>query len=96
MRRFLLITLALFFTSISAFSQVGQGALKGTVTEKGNGLPIPFANVIVKQNGTMVSGAQTDFDGKFEVRPIPPGSYSVEITSVGLSPIKISGVSELR
>lgn len=92
MRRILLLTIALFAISISAFSQVGQGALKGTIIEKGNNLPIPFANVVLKQNGTMVTGTQTDFDGKFDMRPIPPGIYDLEVSYLGYNSIKMSGI----
>ena len=93
MRRILLLTLALFIASISAFAQVGQGAMKGVITEEGNGLPIPFANVTLKQGGALISGGQTDFDGKFDIRPVPAGKYDVEVTYVGYHPIKINGVS---
>ena len=62
MRRILLITLGLLFATIQINAQVGQGAIRATVTDDG-GEPIPFANVIVKQNGVQVTGGQTDFDG---------------------------------
>lgn len=93
MRRILLLTLALFIASIGAFAQVGQGAMKGTVTEKGNGLPIPFANVILKQGGAQITGAQTNFDGEFDIRPLPAGKYDVEISYLGFGSIRIPGVT---
>lgn len=89
-----LITLLILQLSILAcFAQVGQGALKMTITEKDNGLPIPFANVIVKDtNGTMVTGSQSDFDGKVDIRPIPAGTYDVEVSYLGYKPVVIKRV----
>ncbi len=92
MRKILLLTLGLLVSTLSGFAQSGQGAINATVTEAGNGLPIPFANVAVKQNGSLITGASTDFDGKVEIKPIPPGKYDVEITSLGFAPIKVGGV----
>ena len=78
---------------LACFAQVGQGALKMTITEKDNGLPIPFANVIVKDtNGNMVTGSQSDFDGKVDIRPIPAGTYDVEVSYIGFKPVVIKRV----
>tara|TARA_R110002049_G_scaffold302911_2_gene496766 strand:+ start:108122 stop:111109 length:2988 start_codon:yes stop_codon:yes gene_type:complete len=54
--------LLLFFAiPIVVFS---QGTITGNVTEAGNGLPLPAANIVVK--GT-TNGTTTDFDGNFEI-----------------------------
>jgi hypothetical protein len=60
------------------------GKLVGTVTEKGSGNPLPFANVEIL--GTGLGGA-TDEDGQFVVLNIPPGSYDVEISMIGYQTI---------
>lgn len=91
MRRILLITLGLLFATIQINAQVGQGAIRATVTDDG-GEPIPFANVIVKQNGVQVTGGQTDFDGLANIKPITPGTYDVEVSSLGFGTKRISGV----
>jgi len=93
MRRFLLVVLCLLVSVYSASAQGGQGAIKATVTEAGNGMSVPFANVAVKQNGALITGGSTDFDGVVEIKPISPGKYDIEITSIGFAPIKVSGVS---
>lgn len=91
MRRILLITLGLLFATIQINAQVGQGAIRATVTDD-SGEPIPFANVIVKQNGVQVTGGQTDFDGMANIKPITPGTYDVEVSSLGFGTKRISGV----
>ncbi len=93
MRKLILATVGLMIAAMSAFAQQGQGGIKATVTEAGNGLPIPFANVAVKQNGSLITGGSTDFDGVVEIKPISPGKYDVEITSLGFAPVKVAGVS---
>lgn len=92
MKKFIL-SLCAQLILIAAFAQTDYGALTMTITEKGNKLPIPFANVVVKDsNGKMVTGAQTDFDGMVDIRPIPKGVYTVEILSLGFKTVTIKGV----
>lgn len=84
-----LFSLSIFFASQA---QVGQGALKGKVTDKESKEPLPFVNVVVELNGTIVTGAASDFDGEFTIKPIPPGKYDVKATFTGYQPVQISGV----
>lgn len=91
MRKLLLVSLVILLTSLGAIAQVGQGALKATITED-NGQPLPFANVVVKQNGTLVTGGQSDLDGKVSIKPITPGNYDVEISSLGYGTKVINNV----
>lgn len=87
-----LFTLLLSLLAIAQFhAQVGQGALKGTVTDE-SGTGVPFANIALKMNQNLASGTATDFDGNFEMKPIPPGTYTVEITSLGYAPVQITNV----
>jgi hypothetical protein len=72
--------------------QKGAGALKGRVLDNENGEPVPFAKVIVKKNNEIIGGANSDFDGKYLIKPIPSGSYVVEVKNVGYSNSRVSGV----
>ncbi len=87
----IIFTLIALFVCLSTIAQVGQGALKGTVTDEA-GQPIPFASVVAKLNGIARGGSSTDFDGRFEIKPLQPGTYEVEITSLGFSPVLITNV----
>lgn len=73
-------------------AQVGQGTLKGTIKDKDSKEPLPFANVVVMLGGNQVAGAQTDFDGKYTVTSIPPGTYEVVASYVGYQQQKQTGV----
>lgn len=91
MLRNLLLTLCIILTSnLLVFSQ--SGALKGKITDKTTGEPIPFANVIVELGGTQVNGASSDFDGNYLVKPISPGKYDVKATYVGYKTLIVEGV----
>ena len=81
------------FTLLAANLLFAQtGALKGTVTDARTGEPIPFANVAVLLNATLVTGGMTDFDGKYTIKPITAGTYTVKASCVGLSSQQFNGV----
>jgi outer membrane receptor protein involved in Fe transport len=91
MLRKLLFTFTLVLaSSVFVFGQAG--ALKGKVIDAGTKEAIPFANVAVKQGGSMVNGASTDFDGMYMVKPLAPGTYDLEITVIGYANKRIKGV----
>ncbi|MEX1001509.1 MAG: TonB-dependent receptor [Crocinitomicaceae bacterium] len=87
----LLLTAALLFSGF-AFAQTGNGTIKGKVTDKETGEPLPFVKVVVEQNNQQKGFAQTDFDGKFIVSSLPPGEYDVEARFVGYQPLRLEGV----
>ena len=92
MKGFISFFAAVLLISSAGLAQVGSGTLKGTVTDGDLGDPLPFASVVVFLNGNQVSGTNTDFDGKFTIKPIAPGTYDVLISFVGYQPKKITGV----
>lgn len=81
----------LMLTSL-ALAQIGTGGVQGIVRDAGNGDPIPFANVVVLDGTQQVAGAATDFDGKYKIKPLKPGEYSIRVSSVGYSSQEIAGV----
>lgn len=87
----LLFTLCIVLTSWSlAFAQ--QGRLKGVITDKATGETIPFANVVIESGGTQVGGASSDFDGNYDINPIPPGTFDLKATCVGYNTFIMKGV----
>ncbi len=75
--------LALLFVIASADSQTGS-TIQGTVTDKQTGEALPGANVLLA--GTSL-GASSDVHGKYVVRDVPAGTYSVRATYVGYTPV---------
>lgn len=90
MIRKLLLTAIVFTFSLYSIAQ--SGSMQGKVTDKETKEPIPFANVVIELGGKIVNGGTTDFDGKYNVKPIPPGEYDVKITYVGYKNLMVKGV----
>lgn len=92
LRRILSTLTVLIFSFGATYAQVGQGSLKGKVLDKDNGEPLPFVNVILELNGNIVAGGSSDFDGKFNIKPVPPGTYDLKATFTGYQKVLVSGV----
>lgn len=70
------------FAALPAIAQ--QVTLSGTVTDAGDGSPLPGANVILTVEGQadVAAGAATDFNGTYSIR-VAPGSYVVTVRYIG-------------
>ena len=75
-KRHLIILILLFFSQ-SSFSQ-GKGLLTGTVFDND---VVPFANVIISQDGEVITGTCTDSYGRYEIS-LQEGIYSVEASVI--------------
>ena len=85
MKKLFLTVSVLFFTML-LFAQ--NGTIRGTVIDKDLNETIIGASVLVKNT---TKGASTDLDGQFSIS-IEPGTYSVEISFIGLQKITIEDV----
>ena len=79
---------------------LAQGTIKGTIIDPKTKEPVPFANVVAKQDGKQIKGTQTDMDGNFTLRPLPVGQYDIQASCVGYNTytregftVKASGIS---
>lgn len=66
------------------------GEIHGTVLDP-QGEPLPFANVTATQ-GDRVIGNAADLEGVFVLKPLPSGTWTVRITSVGFLAQEHKGV----
>ncbi|MFO8054384.1 MAG: carboxypeptidase regulatory-like domain-containing protein [Bacteroidales bacterium] len=89
-RKYMTIIALFLATGYMAYGQ--SGALRGKITDKESGEPVPFANVIAEAGGSQAGGATTDYDGNFTIRPLSPGKYDVKATYVGYKPTMIKDV----
>lgn len=82
------------FAMVLVFAANAQsgGTIKGKMTDKSTGEPLPFANVVVFKGGAQVAGTMTDFDGNYSISALTPGSYTIQASYVGYQPIKMEGV----
>ncbi len=88
-----LFSLLLALVATCSIAQQRPGSLRGKIIDAKTGEPLPFANISVKDDaGSVLTGGSTDFDGKYNINPIQPGTYLVEVSLVGYATIKIKGV----
>ncbi len=79
-------------TSLLVFSQTGSGTIKGKIVDKQTKEPISFANVVVEVGGVQMGGSTSDFDGNFQIKPVPPGKVDLKASFVGYKPFMIKGI----
>lgn len=92
MLRNLLLTIGIVLaTSLVAFPQT-SGTLQGTVLDKNTREELPFVNVVLEIDGSQESGASSNIDGKYVIKPIPPGRYDVRASFIGYKTKLIKGI----
>jgi len=87
-----LITLLAVLSFFSLTAQINTGTIKGIITDSNNNDPVPFANITLLSDSQKVIDATSDFDGKYTLKPIPPGTYDLQLSYVGYQTKKISGI----
>lgn len=68
------------------------GEIRGKLTDSVNLEPVPFASIIAYMDGTLISGATTDIEGYFSIKPLQSGSYQIKTSSQGYSSLIINDV----
>jgi len=94
LRKLNLLLVSVFLTVAYGYAQTGLGSIKGTVTDGDTKQPIPFAKVVIFQGGNVKGGANTDFDGKFQINSVGVGEYDIEVRNEGegYQPTVLTGV----
>lgn len=87
----LLMTLAIVLATCTMTMAQAQGRLKGKITDD-TGEAVPFANVIVEKGGTQVGGTSSDFDGNYDINPIPPGTYTLKASCIGYNAYVVNNI----
>lgn len=84
-----LLVVVLMVGSTVIINAVGTGQIKGTIVDKKTGEGIIGASVLVV--GTTF-GAMTDFEGKYVIRRLQPGTYTIRISHLDFSTVEITDV----
>ena len=84
-----LLMVVLMVGSTVIINAVGTGQIKGTVTDKETGEGIIGASVMVV--GTNF-GAMTDFDGKYVIKRLQPGTYTIRISHLDFNVTEVTDV----
>ena len=72
------------------FQVTGKGSITGVVTDSKTKEGLPGVNIVVK--GTYF-GAVTDIDGKFLIKDVTPGTYTVEVSLIGYKKIQYGALT---
>jgi hypothetical protein len=89
MKKITQILTVLFLITNGVFAQTGS--IKGFVKDKTTGEPIWNASVYVEIGGNLIGDA-ADFDGKYTIRPLSSGKYTVITKIQGYAPVKTQNV----
>lgn len=85
-----LLVLFLLLAALAAFSStevMAQPAtLRGFVTSRADGQPLPGVNVALRARDGQLYGSAADGDGFYAIARIPAGTYQVQASFVGFAP----------
>src|SRR5262245_45745114 len=80
------ILIALFILTAGVYSK--SSSISRNVLDSAN-LPIPDVNVKIK--GSYI-GTATDVDGRYTLINVPPGSYTIEVSSIGYKTVEYTNI----
>ncbi len=84
------ISIAIILASLASAYGAAVGQITGTILDKETGKPVVGATVLIV--GT-TRGAMSDFDGKFLIRQVEPGLYTLRISHLDYKTIDVKDVS---
>jgi len=62
---------------------LSQATLKGAIVDLETGEPILFASISIYKNGVLVTGIDSDLEGRYNFHSLSPGKYDVACSYVG-------------
>ena len=77
--------------SLLTLGSFAQGEIRGKVIDKETDEPLYLASVYVEIGGVK-QGAATDEEGKFVIKPLKPGTYTVRFQMMGYTEVVVSSV----
>jgi outer membrane receptor protein involved in Fe transport len=69
-----------------SFAQ-NSGSIKGKVIDKKTNEPLPYVNIILKDNGKIVTGGVTTEDGNFAINKLGLQKYTIEVQFIGYTTV---------
>ncbi len=88
-RNFIKIIFVLSFIISEALFAGNTGKIKGSIIDADTKEPLIGVNIFIKGTNR---GAASDFDGKFTILGVDPGSYVIRVSSIGYQTVTITDV----
>lgn len=86
-----ILTTLIFFLGIFAVKAQNYGEIHGKILDHATGNPILFATVSTEYGGKLI-GTTTDDEGRFKLKPLQPGTYTVQVNYLGYNPRSIENI----
>lgn len=88
--RLLFLLVVGFFVALCSLAQKNGFALKGEVKDSvsGNGVPYATLRVMPLGKAKAIAVGTTDTDGKFSLNVARPGTYRLQVISLGMAPLE--------
>lgn len=71
-----------FLGFLSSFAQ-NTGTIKGKIVDKTTNEPLPYINIVLKEDTKIVTGDVSKDDGSFSITKLPLKNYTVEFQFIG-------------
>ncbi|MXW64852.1 MAG: TonB-dependent receptor plug domain-containing protein [Bacteroidetes bacterium SB0662_bin_6] len=70
-------------SSVSSNRNDSEGTVRGIVTDASNGLPLPGANVLLRDSTGSTMGSVSNRDGFYLISGLAPGAYRLQASFIG-------------
>jgi hypothetical protein len=74
-------------TSVKPTILENTGIISGKITDKKTNEPLPYVNIVVKENNKVITGEITSDKGTFQIKNLALKDYIVEIQFMGYKTI---------
>jgi len=71
-----------FLGFLSGFAQ-NTGSIKGKIVDKTTNEPLPYINILIKEDGKIATGDVSKEDGSFNITKLPLKNYTIEFQFIG-------------
>lgn len=89
---FQLLIVLVGMSTLIAQTSIDSVTLKLNISDSQNAESVPFANIVISQNGKQIKTGYTDFDGNCLIKNLAPGNYDVKAVYVGYQSSEIKNV----
>lgn len=91
MNRLLPLVFILILNAVSLFGQKTGQTVRGTLSDRITGFPLPGAALLIDGVSPAI-GTASDVNGQFKLEQVPYGRYTIKVTLMGYAPLEVKDV----